>query len=265
MSRTATREIYHDRGLVLQVPSGVTTRPGLARHPSLTGGTDGVATGSFEGSPTLSTMTDRAGCSSRDWLAGIALLTGAALGGVLVLGAAVRLLTGSRIVPAGQLPKLPVALVLGAEVYADGVPSAFLRARLDLAADLYRRGLVDRILVSGDGRSRFYDETAGMRDYLVELGIPADVLLLDSAGLDTFASCRRARDVFGVRRLVVVSQRYHLPRALAICRALGMDVWGVGDETARTSARTWAHGTRRELAANLKVIWDLLSHWSARA
>lgn len=209
-------------------------------------------------------MRDAAENGDRTWLVAACGVVGAGLGGVLALGAAVRLLTSGRIVSARQLPRLPVALVLGAEVHADGVPSTFLRARLDLAADLHRRGLVDRILVSGDGRSRFYDETGGMRDYLVGLGIPAEVLLLDFAGLDTFASCRRARDVFGVRRLVVVSQRYHLPRALTICRALGMDVWGVGDETARTSARTWAHGTRRELAANLKLVWDLLSHWSSR-
>lgn len=195
------------------------------------------------------------------WGAGLA---GAGLAGVLVLGAAVRLATRSRIVGIEGLPSLPVALVLGAEVYADGVPSRFLRARLDLAAELYHRGLVEWLLVSGDGRSRFYDETAGMREYLLAQGVPDDVLILDAAGLDTYTSCRRALDVFGVRRMVVVSQRYHLPRALAICRALGVDAWGIGDESARANPRTWAHGTRRELAANLKLIWDLLSHRPAR-
>ncbi|MFZ0530047.1 MAG: ElyC/SanA/YdcF family protein, partial [Propionicimonas sp.] len=166
-------------------------------------------------------------------------------------------LTRSRIVAPEQLPRTPVALVLGAEVYADGTVSAFLRARLDLAASLYRRGLVGRLLVSGDGRSRFYDETAGMRAYLEGVGIPPDAILVDPAGLDTYDSCLRARDVFGFRRLVVVSQRYHLPRALAICRALGVDAWGVGDETARISSGTWTYGVRRELAANLKLVWDV--------
>lgn len=194
-----------------------------------------------------------------------AALAGAGIAGVLVLGAAIRLSTRSRIVAVEQLPPLPVALVLGAEVYADGVPSRFLRARLDLAAELYRRGLVERLLLSGDGRSRFYDETGGMRDYLVAAGITPAALVLDPAGLDTYASCRRARDVFGVQRLVVVSQRYHLPRALVICQALGLDAWGVGDESARAMPRTWAHGTRRELAANLKVVVDLLTHRSPRS
>ncbi len=190
---------------------------------------------------------------------------GAGVGAVLVLGLVVRSITRHRIVPAEALPHLPVALVLGAEVYADGVPSKFLRARLDVALDLYRRGLVDRILLSGDGRSRFYDETGGMRAYLLERGIEESVLLVDPAGLDTYDSCLRARDVYDIDRLVVVSQTYHLPRALAICRALGLDAWGVGDDSARSSARPWANGTRRELAANLKLVWDLLSHRPPRS
>ena len=113
---------------------------------------------------------------------------------------------------------LPFALVLGAEVYADGVPSTFLRARLDLALELYRGGLVERILLSGDGRSRFYDETGGMRAYLLEHGVEESVLVVDPAGLDTYDSCLRARDVYDIDRLVVVTQSYHPPRALAICR-----------------------------------------------
>jgi vancomycin permeability regulator SanA len=189
---------------------------------------------------------------------GTLLAVGAA--GILALGVGIRFATRDRIVALADLPRLPVALVLGAEVYADGVPSKFLRARLDLAVELYRRGLVERLLVSGDGRSRFYDETGGMRAYLIEQGVPESALVVDPEGLDTHASCLRARDVYGVERLVVVSQSYHLPRALVLCRALGLDAWGVGDDTVRSSPRTWANGTRRELAANLKVVLDLLGH-----
>ena len=198
------------------------------------------------------------------WLVGATGLLGVGVAGVLALGAGVHLATRSRVVGLFGLPRLPVALVLGAEVYADGRPSRFLRARLDLAAEIYHRGSVERILVSGDSRSPFYDETGGMRDYLLGMGVPEGALLLDPAGLDTYDSCLRARDVFGVRRLVVVSQRYHLPRALMICRALGMDAWGVGAESARSSSRTWGHGVRRELAANLKLVWDVLSRRPAR-
>ncbi len=208
-------------------------------------------------------MGDRGG-TGRGVLACLLWAGAAGLGGVLALGLAVRLATRGRMVTVDRLPLLPVALVLGAEVYADGEPSPFLRARLDLAVELYRKGLVSRVLASGDGGSRFYDETGGMRAYLLAAGVPEERLLLDPAGFDTYDSCLRARDVFGLRRLVVVSQSYHLPRALAICRALGVDAWGVGDETVRSSPRTWAHGARRELAANLKLVWDVLSRRPAR-
>jgi vancomycin permeability regulator SanA len=197
-------------------------------------------------------------------VAAVGWLVAAGLGGLTGLSACVHLLTRSRIVRIEELPVLPVALVLGAEVYADGQPSRFLRARLDVAVDLFRRGLVEQILVSGDGRSRFYDETGGMRDYLLRAGIPEARLLVDPAGLDTYDSCLRARDEFGLRTLVVVSQSYHLPRALVICRALGLDAWGVGDESARSNPRTWAHGVRREFAANLKLVWDVASRRPAR-
>lgn len=213
--------------------------------------------------PTLASMPDHAAVVRRVAGAGLSLVA-AGMGGVVLLGTAVRLLTRDRIVAMDRLPVLPVALVLGAEVYADGEPSRFLRARLDLAVQLYRRGLVAQVLASGDGRSRFYNETGGMRDYLVRAGVPADALLVDDAGFDTYDSCLRARDVFGLRRLVVVSQSYHLPRALVICRTLGIDAWGVGDASVRPGSRAWGHGTRREWVANLKVIWDVLSHRPAR-
>ncbi len=198
----------------------------------------------------------------RRWALGF---SGAALAAVVGLGLGVRLAARSRSVGPDRLPRQDVALVLGAEVLANGVPSRFLRARLDLALELYRRGLATRLLLSGDGRSPFYDETAAMRDYLVARGVPESSLLIDPAGVDTYDSCLRARDVFGVRRLAVVTQSYHLPRALAICRALGMDAWGVGDDTVRVAGGTWSHGVRREFAANLKAVWDVLSRRPARA
>ncbi len=198
-------------------------------------------------------------------LAALAAVAAGGLGGVLALGLAVRLLTRGRMVTPDRLPPLPVALVLGAEVYSDGRPSRFLRARLDVAADLYRRGLVGRVLLSGDGLSPFYDETAGMRDYLLDAGVPAAHLVLDPAGFDTYDSCLRARDVFGLRRLVVVSQAYHLPRALAICRALGLDAWGVGDDSVRRNVTAWRASVGRELAANLKLVWDVATRRPPRA
>lgn len=185
--------------------------------------------------------------------------------GVGGLALTLRRLARRRTVNPDRLPPQDVALVLGAEAYLDGTPSRFLRARLDLAADLYRRRLAQRLLLSGDSRTLSNDETGTMRSYLLGLGVPDSALLVDPAGFDTYDSCLRARDVFGVRRLVVVTQSYHLPRALATCRALGIDAWGVGDESVRANSRRWSYGVAREVAANLKFVWDVVSRRPARA
>lgn len=178
--------------------------------------------------------------------------------GVVGVSAAVHLIAAERIVDLDTVPTTPVALVLGAQVLPDLVPSVALQGRLDVAAQLYARGLVDRLLVSGDGRSRFYDETATMVAYLERLGVPTDHIDVDPLGLDTFTSCRRARDEFGAQRLTVVTQGYHLPRTLTACAALDLDAWGVGDTSLRHSPGRWLRGWSRELMANLKLVRDIL-------
>ena len=186
--------------------------------------------------------------------------TGTLLGALLIVVPAwcVRTVSADRMRTVEDVPPEPVALVLGAEVYADGRPSRYLRARLDVARELFAAGKVEAILVSGDGTPH-YDETGGMRDYLIAHGVPARRIAADYAGFDTYDSCVRARKVFGVSSVIVVSQAYHLPRALTICRAIGLDAWGVGDDTVRNSQEMWSYGTLRELGANLKMVWDLLS------
>ena len=170
----------------------------------------------------------------------------------------VRAVSEGRLASVDAVPACPVALVLGAEVYADGQPSRYLRARLDVARELFAAGKVRVILVSGDG-TRHYNETDGMRGYLIEHGVPSDRIVGDHCGFDTYDSCVRAKRIFGVTSAIVVSQTYHLPRALAICRAIGLDAWGVGDESVKTNEEMWSYGTVRELGANLKMIWDVLS------
>lgn len=170
----------------------------------------------------------------------------------------------SRIVPVAETPKLPAALVLGTTVTSSWQPSQFLAARLDLAAQLYARGSVDQLLLSGDGHLGGDDEPGVMRDYLISRGVPAEALILDVAGVDTFVSCRRAREVHGLDELVVVSQRYHLPRALAACATVGIDAWGVGDVSARTDGVRWLRANARELTANVKLLTDILSYRRAQ-
>ena len=154
-------------------------------------------------------------------------------------------------------PAADVALVLGAGLQPDGSPSPYLRRRLDAAADLYARGVVGAVLASGDGVSRpGYDEPAAMRTRLLADGVPDDAIVLDARGVDTTSSCRRARSVYGVTSAVVVTQDYHLRRALFSCRAAGLQAVGigVGAQSAKPLQAMWWHV--RELPASVKAAWD---------
>ncbi|MFC5750380.1 SanA/YdcF family protein [Actinomadura rugatobispora] len=156
---------------------------------------------------------------------------------------------------AADVPPSPVALVLGAGIRGDQ-PSIFLARRLELARDLYQRGKVKVILVSGDNRVAGYDEPTVMRDHLVAAGVPDRKIVRDFAGLDTWDSCTRAKRIFGVQRLTVVTQGFHLPRAVALCRAAGLDARGVGDPSPRTMPGTTI-GYGREPLAMLKAMTSL--------
>ncbi|MGI5166479.1 SanA/YdcF family protein [Spirillospora sp. CA-253888] len=156
-----------------------------------------------------------------------------------------------------SVPATPVALVLGAGIWGRQ-PSVLLARRLDLAAELYRTGKVKVLLVSGDNRRHGYDEPTVMRDYLIGQGIPAGKVVRDFAGLDTWDSCARAKRIFKVERLTVVTQRFHLPRAVALCRAAGTDAYGVGDDSMggnRTEATVG--GYMREPLAMVKAVRSL--------
>ncbi|MDV7101052.1 YdcF family protein [Gordonia amicalis] len=134
--------------------------------------------------------------------------------------------SADRILDAGQLPSGSTLLVLGSLV-EDGSPGDYVRGRLDTASELHRDGRAIRIINSGNGSPEAGDEPAVMREYLEAAGVPAQVILDDPSGFDTAASCRRAREVFGVRRLIIVTQDFHLRRAIALCRGEGVDARGV--------------------------------------
>ena len=158
---------------------------------------------------------------------------------------------------ADDVPAAPVGLVLGALVHADGTPSAFLTARLALARRLYQSGKVRTLLVSGDNSGPDYDEPDTMRDWLLACGVPSDRILVDEAGFDTYDSCARAEQVFGVRRAVLVTQSYHLERAVTLCRHLGIDAAGVGDDSVRHEWFSWWRASVREQGACVKAVYDL--------
>lgn len=166
--------------------------------------------------------------------------------------------TGPYRSPAGQVPAAPVAIVLGAGLYR-GSPSPFLAARLDLAAWLYRSGKVRVILVSGDNGITRYDEPTAMRDYLTRRQVPASRIVRDYAGFDTWDSCVRARRVFGVDHALVVTQQFHLPRAVALCRAAGIRAWGVGHDSTTLHAQATQAGYLREVPASAKAVMDVIT------
>ncbi|VFA89398.1 vancomycin high temperature exclusion protein [Gordonia paraffinivorans] len=135
--------------------------------------------------------------------------------------------SSGRIVDAGRVSEGSTLLVLGSLVYDDGTPGDYVRGRLDTAAQLYRTGRVDRIINSGNGSEDAGNEPAVMRAHLEAAGVPPEAIVDDPEGYDTAASCRRAHEDFGADALVVVTQDFHLPRAIALCRDAGVDARGV--------------------------------------
>lgn len=133
-----------------------------------------------------------------------------------------------RVVPAGAVPdgEPTTVIVLGAKA-ADDEPGTYLRNRLDVVVDLYRRGKVDRILNSGNDSDDAGNEVRVMREYLLARGVPSSVIVDDPIGMNTAATCHRAVDEFGVRRALIVTQNFHVGRAVGLCRSAGMDVVGV--------------------------------------
>ncbi len=125
------------------------------------------------------------------------------------------------------VPPAPVALVLGAGLWADGSPTPALYDRVATAVDLYKAGKVSKLLMSGDNRFVWYNEPEAMRRLAVQLGVPDHDIVLDYAGRRTYDSCYRARKIFGVRQVIVVTQRYHLDRAVYLCHALKIQATGM--------------------------------------
>ncbi|MFE3992269.1 vancomycin high temperature exclusion protein [Streptomyces goshikiensis] len=150
-------------------------------------------------------------------------------------------------------PSAEVAVVFGAGLW-NGRPTPYLANRLDAAAELYRAGKVKVVLVSGDNSRTGYDEPDAMRTYLTAHGVPGERIVSDFAGFDTWDSCVRAREIFGVRRAVLITQGFHIHRAVALCEAAGVDSYGVGVTDAHDA--TWYYGGTREVFAAGKAVLD---------
>ncbi|MFJ7132271.1 SanA/YdcF family protein [Streptomyces fungicidicus] len=164
-----------------------------------------------------------------------------------------RLTTDDRLRTTADVPRAEVAVVFGAGLW-DGEPSPYLAHRLDAAAELYRAGRIEVVLVTGDNSREEYDEPDAMRAYLTRHGVPGSRIVSDYAGFDTWDSCVRAKKIFGVDRAVLISQGFHIRRAVALCETAGVSSYGVGVDDRHDV--TWYYGTGRELFAAGKAALD---------
>lgn len=170
-------------------------------------------------------------------------------------GHVAALATGRVFNSLDAVPKRDVALVLGTSKYANGRLNSFYAARIRAAAELYNAGKVDAILVSGDNGSEDYNEPAEMKADLVALGIPADYITADYAGFRTLDSVYRAEEVFGLETYTIVSQPFHLERALYLAGQRGQDAIGYA---ARGPSGYWGRRVRmREVLARALAVLDV--------
>lgn len=148
-----------------------------------------------------------------------------------------------------------VAVVFGASVFSNGDLSPVLEDRVDTAIELYRAKKIDRILVSGDNRHHSYNEPKAMYEYLISHAVDKRDVIIDYAGRSTYETCLRAKEVFGLRRAVLVTQGFYLPRALYLANELGLDAIGVATDL--KLKREVDYQSVREWAAEVKAFFNL--------
>ncbi len=152
-----------------------------------------------------------------------------------------------------------VGLVLGcSKRFSSGVPSLYFTGRMQAAAELWKSGKLRCIIVSGDNREKYYNEPRDMKAALVKLGVPEDKIVCDFAGLRTFDSVVRARRIFGAQKITIISQSYHVKRAVATARQLGIDAEGYCAAHIPFNRPTLLRQFVRERAARVAMVFDLL-------
>lgn len=154
-------------------------------------------------------------------------------------------------------PQRPTAIVFGAGLWRDGSPTPVLRDRVATAARLYQDGKVQQLIMSGGFTSAGYDEPEAMRRFALELGVPDEAIVLDKAGQRTYDTCYRAAHVFGVSQAILVTQGFHLPRAVYLCNSLGLPAVGVASDLRQYRHRSVMYWNIREIPATLAALWDV--------
>ncbi|HPR34122.1 MAG TPA: ElyC/SanA/YdcF family protein [Anaerolineaceae bacterium] len=155
------------------------------------------------------------------------------------------------------VPAAQVALVPGAGITADGRPTLALRDRIDGAIELYRAGKVQKILMSGDNSTIYYNEPGVMANYAIQQGIPESDIVLDYAGRRTYDTCYRAKEIFGLESVIITTQKYHLPRMVFLCEQLGLNTTGIPVEQSNYLLNRYILWNVREVLATLAAYLDI--------
>jgi SanA protein len=156
-----------------------------------------------------------------------------------------------------DVPARRVAIVFGAGLYRDGSAGPVLRDRIQTAVKLYQNGKAEKLLMSGDNRFVNYNEPEAMRQYALELGVPDGTIVLDYAGRRTYDTCYRASAIFGVKSAILVTQAFHLPRALFLCNSLGVESTGVAADNTYFLKRSRLYWNFREVFATFQSLLDV--------
>jgi vancomycin permeability regulator SanA len=157
----------------------------------------------------------------------LALLGVAVINGIVIGTAGSRILTPEA---AAELEDVDCILVLGCQVKSDGVPSDMLHDRLRRGVELYKMGAAPKLLMSGDHSRVGYNEVGAMKHFAIDAGIPSEDIFMDHAGFSTYESAYRAKDIFQAKKVIIVTQGYHLYRAVYVAQALGLDAYGVASD-----------------------------------
>lgn len=155
---------------------------------------------------------------------------------------------------AALLKDMDCIIVLGCQVKPDGTPSHMLRDRLERSIELYNLGAAPKLLMSGDHGQKEYDEVNTMKNYAVDTGVPSSDVFMDHAGFSTYETMYRAKEIFGVKKAVIVTQKYHLYRALYIAERLGIEAYGVPADY-----RTYSGQAKRDVREVLARCKDFVT------
>lgn len=177
---------------------------------------------------------------------------------MLIINAYVKSSVKNKIISSDEALKLNTdcILVLGAGVRTDGSPSPMLEDRLMQGIELYNMGASERLLMSGDHSTKDYDEVNTMKQYAIDMNIASENIFMDHAGLSTYDSLYRARDIFQAEKIIIVTQEYHLYRALYIAKSLGLDAYGVSSDPRQYAGQDFRE--MREIIARIKDFFKVI-------